>query len=127
MILLGIDIGSSSIKVNLVDGEKGISLASASYPPVEMEIISKQSDWAEQDPEVWMNNLFRALEILKAKAGSRFNEIGAIGITYQMHGLVAIDKDGKLIRNSIIWCDSRAVAIGEKAFAELGATFTVTA
>ncbi len=81
MILLGIDIGSSSIKVNLVDGEKGISLASASYPLVEMEIISKQSDWAEQDPEMWMNNLFQALEIVKAKVGGRFQEIGAIGMT----------------------------------------------
>jgi xylulokinase len=126
MILLGIDIGSSSIKVNLMDGEKGTALAGASYPPKEMEIISTQSDWAEQDPEVWMNNLFRALEMVKAKVGSRFNEIGAIGITYQMHGLVAIDKDGKLIRNSIIWCDSRAVEIGEKAFAELGEEFCLS-
>jgi len=123
MILLGIDIGSSSIKVNLVDGEKGISLANASYPPKEMEMISKRSDWAEQDPEVWMNNLFKALEMVKAKVGSRFQEIGAIGITYQMHGLVAIDKHGKLIRNAIIWCDSRAVGIGEEAFADLGEEF----
>jgi len=123
MILLGIDIGSSSIKVNLVDGEKGISLANGSYPPKEMEIISKRSDWAEQDPEVWMNNLFKALEMVKAKVGSRFQEIGAIGITYQMHGLVAIDKHRKLIRNAIIWCDSRAVGIGEEAFADLGEEF----
>jgi len=102
MILLGIDIGSSSIKVNLVDGENSVSLASASHPPKEMEIISQQSDWAEQDPEMWMDNLFLALEKVKSKVGDRFQEIGAIGISYQMHGLVAIDKNGHLIRNAII-------------------------
>lgn len=126
MILLGIDIGSSSIKVSLVDGEKGISLAHASYPPVEMEIISKQNDWAEQDAEVWMNNLFRALEIVKGTVESRFQEIGAIGITYQIHGLVAINKNGNLIRNAIIWCDSRAVDIGKQAFADLGEKFCLS-
>jgi len=126
MILLGIDIGSSSIKVSLVDGEKGTSLASSSYPPKEMEIISKKSDWAEQDPEVWVNNLFRALEIVKEKVGIRFREIGAIGITYQMHGLVAIDKNGNLVRNAIIWCDSRAVGIGDAAFDGLGENFCLS-
>lgn len=126
MILLGIDIGSSSIKVTLADGENGISLASASHPPKEMEIISKQSDWAEQDPEVWMDNLFLALEKVKSKVGDRFQEIGAIGISYQMHGLVAIDKNGHLIRDAIIWCDSRAVAIGGQAFNELGEDFCLS-
>lgn len=126
MILLGIDIGSSSIKVSLVDGEKGTSLASSSYPPKEMEIISKKCDWAEQDPEVWVSNLFRALEIVKEKVGIRFREIGAIGITYQMHGLVTIDKNGNLVRNAIIWCDSRAVGIGDAAFDGLGEKFCLS-
>jgi xylulokinase len=126
MILLGIDIGSSSIKVSLLDGEKGTSLAGASYPPQEMEIISGQSDWAEQDPELWMNNLFKALDIVKAKVSPRFREIGAIGISYQMHGLVAVDKNGNPVRNAIIWCDSRAVDIGQKAFEALGEAYCLS-
>lgn len=126
MILLGIDIGSSSIKVNLVDGEKGTSLASASYPAREMEILSVQNEWAEQDPNVWMENLTHAIELLKSKYSGTLKDIGAIGITYQMHGLVAVDKHGKLVRNAIIWCDSRAVSIGEKAFYDLGEQYCLS-
>lgn len=120
MILLGIDIGSSSIKVSLFDGEKGRSLAGASHPPVEMEILSPQTDWAEQDPGVWMSHLVVAVEMLREKAGKKFHDIGAIGISYQMHGLVAVDRQGEPVRNAIIWCDSRAVGIGDRAFQELG-------
>lgn len=120
MVTLGIDIGSSSIKVSLFDSAGGRSIASAQYPPAEMEILSKLSGWAEQDPHVWTTNLERALELLKGKAHGRFREAEAIGISYQMHGLVAVDKAGQPVRNAIIWCDSRAVAIGDRAFRELG-------
>ncbi len=123
MVFMGIDIGSSSIKVSLLDGESGRSLASAAFPPVEMEIISQQSGWAEQHPEVWMDNLLAAVDRLKPGNEKVLQAVGAIGITYQMHGLVAVDKEGVPMRNAIIWCDSRAVSIGKKAFDDLGEAF----
>ena len=126
MLLLGIDIGSSSIKVSLVDGTDGTVVSSASYPPTEMEIVALNEDWAEQNPETWMTNLFHAIDILKKEAGKRMQDVGAIGITYQMHGLVTVDKNGDLIRDAIIWCDSRAVNIGDEAFNELGHKFCLS-
>ncbi len=56
MLLLGIDLGSSSVKVSVIDGETGMTLSSASYPPTEMEISALRPGWAEQDPEVWWKN-----------------------------------------------------------------------
>ncbi|MCK9399456.1 MAG: FGGY family carbohydrate kinase [Bacteroidales bacterium] len=126
MLFLGIDIGSSSIKVSLFDADQGISMATASYPPDEMQIISKNKDWAEQDPEVWMINLKKAILLLKEGYSGNLHSVGAIGITYQMHGLVALDKSGRLVRNSIIWCDSRATGIGDKAFRDLGEEYCLS-
>lgn len=126
MVTLGIDIGSSSIKVSLFDTEKGRSIASKSYPPEEMEIISIRQNWAEQDPEVWMQHLQQAVNLLKREHETSLKEVRAIGITYQMHGLVLVDRQGKPIRNSIIWCDSRAVNIGKKAFGDLGSEFCLS-
>jgi len=120
MITLGIDIGSSSIKVSLFDAAKGESIGNASYPPQEMEILTPKHDWAEQTPEIWMDNLQHAIDLLKHNHHQPLKQVKAIGITYQMHGLVLVDADGLVIRNSIIWCDSRAVTIGNKAFDELG-------
>ncbi len=123
MITLGIDLGSSSIKVSLFDAEKGESIASSSYPPQEMKILSHQDDWAEQNPEDWMENLFQAIDLLKKQNSGALKQTQAIGISYQMHGLVLADQNMKPIRNAIIWCDSRAVDIGNKAFNELGNEF----
>ncbi len=120
MLLLGIDIGTSSIKVSIVDASTQTCIASAQYPETESEIISHQQGWAEQSPEMWWSHAKQA--ILKANATKKYNskDIKAIGISYQMHGLVLIDKDQKVLRDSIIWCDSRAVIIGDKAFKEIG-------
>ena len=120
MLLLGIDVGTSSVKVSVVDAATQKSLASVQYPETEAEIISLQSGWAEQDPESWWQ--YVQLAIQKANALKTYNptDIGAIGIAYQMHGLVCLDAQGKVLRNSIIWCDSRAVALGEKAFSSIG-------
>lgn len=118
MYLLGYDIGSSSVKASLVDAQSGERLASAFYPRVEMEIKSVQGGWAEQDPEAWWKNLQLATaDVLKGRNGA---DVSAIGISYQMHGLVLVDKDQKVLRPSIIWCDSRAVPYGAKAFKEIG-------
>ena len=113
MYLLGYDIGSSSVKASLVDSQSGECVASTFYPRTEAPISSPRSGWAEQDPEMWWDNL--KLE----KAGNP-GDILAIGISYQMHGLVCIDKDGRCLRPSIIWCDSRAVPYGQKAFERIG-------
>jgi xylulokinase len=118
MYLLGYDIGSSSVKASLVDAQTGERVASAFFPKSEMEIKSVEAGWAEQDPEAWWSNLQLATaEVLKGRNGA---EVAAIGISYQMHGLVLVDKDQNVLRPSIIWCDSRAVPYGAQAFKELG-------
>ncbi|HEX7903463.1 MAG TPA: FGGY family carbohydrate kinase [Chitinophagaceae bacterium] len=120
MLLLGIDLGTSSIKVSVVDASSQRCIASAQYPDEEAAIISVQPGWAEQNPEQWWE--FVQLAILKCHASGKYNahDITAIGIAYQMHGLVSVDKNQQPLRNSIIWCDSRAVEIGNKAFHVIG-------
>lgn len=120
MYVLGIDLGTSSIKVSVVDAASQQTLVSVQYPEVEAEIISPLPGWAEQDPERWWAHTQAAIR--KAHATGLYNpqEIQAIGIAYQMHGLVLVDKDQQVLRNAIIWCDSRAVALGEQAFEDIG-------
>ncbi|MBP3843264.1 MAG: carbohydrate kinase [Prevotella sp.] len=119
--LLGFDVGSSSVKASLVNADSGECVASAFFPEKEAPILSVKAGWAEQDPESWCGYAKLALQKVTAVSGVKSDEIAAIGISYQMHGLVCVDKDLKPLRPSIIWCDSRAVPYGEKAFAELGA------
>ena len=126
MLLLGIDLGSSSVKVSVIEGESGECLASAFHPADEMNIIAEKPGWAEQYPEEWWNNLKAAIADCIRKLGPRKNDIGAVGISYQMHGLVAVDKDKKVLRPSIIWCDSRAVTYGEKALIALGKEYCLS-
>jgi xylulokinase len=120
MFLLGIDIGSSSVKVALVNSETGLCEASAFYPKQEAPIISHKPGWAEQDPEQWWSYFKEALAEALAVSGINKNDITAIGISYQMHGLVLVDKKQRVLRPSIIWCDSRAVPYGQKAFTQIG-------
>ena len=120
MLLLGIDLGTSSIKVSVTDSQTQKCLASAQYPEEESEIIALQPGWAEQSPEMWWEHVQQAILICNAKKLYDARDIKAIGIAYQMHGLVLVDKDLNVLRNSIIWCDSRAVDIGNKAFDKIG-------
>jgi len=120
MLLLGIDLGTSSIKVSVVDGASQTCIASAQYPETEVEIIAVQSGWAEQSPDQWWEHVKQA--VLKCNATGLYNskDITAIGISYQMHGLVLVDKEQQVLRNAIIWCDGRAVPIGDEAFEAIG-------
>jgi len=120
MLLLGIDLGTSSVKVSVLEAQTQNCIASVHYPETEADIISAQPGWAEQSPDLWWENVKQA--ILKCNATNLYdsNNIAAIGIAYQMHGLVLVDKDQHVLRNSIIWCDSRAVEIGNEAFANIG-------
>ena len=120
MYLLGYDIGSSSVKASLVSVDSGKCVASSFFPKTEAEIIAVQPGWAEQDPKSWWENLKLATQAVMAESGVAKDEIAAIGISYQMHGLVCVDKDNKVLRPAIIWCDSRAVPYGQKAFETLG-------
>ena len=120
MLLLGYDIGTSSVKAALVDAQTGQTVASAQYPDAEAPIMAKQPGWAEQDPEMWWEELKQATARAAAKAGGSLADVKAIGISYQMHGLVCVGKDGKPLRPSIIWCDGRAVPYGNKAFEAIG-------
>jgi xylulokinase len=119
-LLLGIDIGTSFIKASVVDVVTQQCVASAQYPETETAITSLQSGWAEQSPEMWWQHTIQAIQKLNATNKLDSKNIAAIGISYQMHGLVLVDKNQKVLRDSIIWCDSRAVEIGEKAFKEIG-------
>ena len=120
MLLLGYDIGTSSVKAALVDAQTGQTVASAQYPDSEAPIMAKQPGWAEQDPEMWWDELKQATVRVAQKAGGSLADVKAIGISYQMHGLVCVDKAGNPLRPSIIWCDGRAVPYGNKAFEAIG-------
>ena len=124
--LLGFDVGSSSVKASLVDIDNGQCAASAFYPETEAPIKAINSGWAEQDPVMWWHNAKLALKKIMAETGCKGEDIQGIGISYQMHGLVCVDKDLKPLRDSIIWCDSRAVPYGEKAFNKLGAEYCLS-
>lgn len=121
-LLLGLDIGSSSVKASLVEAETGIIAATAQSPDCELRILAPQPGWAEQDPDTWWHHVVESMRILKTKAGD-LSGVKAIGISYQMHGLVAVDKEGKPVRHSIIWCDSRSTEYGQAAFNGLGPAF----
>ena len=119
--LLGFDVGSSSVKASLVDADTGVCAASAFFPESEAPIKAVKLGWAEQEPDSWWNYAKLSLQKIMADTGAKGEDIKAIGISYQMHGLVCVDKDLQVLRPSIIWCDSRAVPYGEKAFRDLGA------
>lgn len=121
--LLGYDLGSSSVKATLLDIETGKVVASATSPDTEMAMIAIQSGWAEQPLPEWWGNLVKATQKLKVKYPFEAELVASIGISYQMHGLVVVDKNWKPLRPAIIWCDSRAVAIGNQAFEELGSDY----
>ena len=121
--LLGFDVGSSSVKASLTDVDNGEIVAAAFYPDHEAPILAVKTGWAEQDPQMWWDNAKLALRKIMAESGAKGEDILAIGISYQMHGLVCVDKNQQVLRPSIIWCDSRAVPYGEKAFHDLGEDF----
>lgn len=120
MYALGYDIGSSFVKAAIIDVEHGSVVAAASFPDTEMVIHSPVPGWAEQDPETWWHAVIGATRLAASRASISLQKIQAIGISYQMHGLVLVDRDGRVLRPSIIWCDSRATEIGRKAFSEIG-------
>jgi xylulokinase len=120
MLLLGIDVGTSSIKVSVVDSQTQQCIGSAQYPDTESEITSVKPGWAEQSPEMWWDHVQHAIKRVATNANVNLADVGAIGIAYQMHGLVVVDKNQQPLRDSIIWCDSRAVPYGDKAFEAIG-------
>ncbi len=119
--LLGYDAGSSSVKAALLEAETGRVVATAASPARELIINSPSSGWAEQDPETWWEHLKRATAIIGERSAGALRDVKAVGISYQMHGLVVVDRDLEPLRPSIIWCDSRAASIGEEAFGCIGA------
>jgi xylulokinase len=124
--VLGLDIGSSSVKAALLDIHSGKPVAVAFSPSSEMPIASPQAGFAEQDPEMWWHEAINAVQLLKRQVDWQKHEVQAIGISYQMHGLVCVDENLKALRPSIIWCDSRAVPYGQEAFKALGNSFCLS-
>ncbi|MDD6552443.1 MAG: FGGY family carbohydrate kinase [Prevotellaceae bacterium] len=125
-LLLGFDVGSSSVKASLTDIDNGDIVASAFFPDHEAPIKAVKAGWAEQNPQMWWDNAKLALQKTMADANAKGEDIAAIGISYQMHGLVCVDKNQQVLRDAIIWCDSRAVPYGEHAFEDLGADRCLT-
>jgi xylulokinase len=121
MVLIGYDIGSSSVKACLISAETGACLAASFYPKQEMGIRAVRPGWAEQDPAAWWDNLKLATADILATSGVHPGDVKAIGISYQMHGLVCVGRDLEPLRPAIIWCDSRAVETGRQAFESIGA------
>lgn len=119
MLFLGIDLGSSSVKVSVLNGETNTEVVSAFAPEEEMKINAPQDGWAEQDPELWISYIKECL--VKIGQSVDIKDISAIGISYQMHGLVCVDADHKVLRPAIIWCDSRAVETGNAFLPDVGA------
>jgi xylulokinase len=119
-LLLGYDVGSSSIKATLMDAGTGNVLASATSPDKELEIVAAEIGWAEQKPSVWWEHVVKTTQKINAQAKFDAGDVAAIGISYQMHGLVVVDENKNVLRPSIIWCDSRAVEIGEQAARDIG-------
>jgi xylulokinase len=120
-LLLGYDVGSSSVKATLMDAGTGKAVAAATSPDRELEIIARQPGWAEQHPDTWWEHVKLATQKIRDKAQFDPGDVKAIGISYQMHGLVVVDKNKQVLRPAIIWCDSRAVPIGQKAAKDIGA------
>ncbi|OGJ89724.1 MAG: carbohydrate kinase [Candidatus Raymondbacteria bacterium RifOxyA12_full_50_37] len=120
MFLLGLDIGSSSVKASLVDAATGAAFASATSPKTELPIVAPKPGWAEQDPATWWKHVKNAIREILVSSKTDTSAIAAIGISYQMHGLVIVDRNMRVLRPAIIWCDSRAVETGEKAFKSMG-------
>lgn len=120
VLLLGYDVGSSSIKATLMNAETGKALAAATSPKKEMEIIAKKFGWAEQNPGMWWEHVVKATQMIKSQTDFDASDVKAIGISYQMHGLVVVDKNKEVLRPSIIWCDGRAVQLAKKAAADIG-------
>ncbi len=120
MLTIGYDIGSSSIKASLYDVDSGEQVSHSSHPKAEMQIQSSKPGWAEQDPQSWWDAVKVVTAYLLRDSSRPPSEIAGIGITYQMHGLVIVDRENRVLRPSIIWCDSRAVEIGDRAFKQVG-------
>src|SRR5690554_5186780 len=118
--LMGYDVGSSSVKASLIETETGKLISSATSPDTELEIMAPKPGWAEQHPAVWWEHIKLATAKIKEKATVSLEDVEAIGLSYQMHGLVLVDQNQDVIRPAIIWCDSRAVEIGDRAFSEIG-------
>ncbi|MDD2286903.1 MAG: FGGY family carbohydrate kinase [Paludibacter sp.] len=124
--LLGYDLGSSSVKASLINAETGECMSSAFFPKKEMDIKSLKSGWAEQDPHVWWDNLKKSTHAVLTESNVNSENIKSIGISYQMHGLVLVDDKQQVIRDAIIWCDSRAISYGENAFHAIGESACLT-
>lgn len=123
MLFLGIDVGSSSTKLSVLDAKTGRCVGALSYPETELAIASPEAGFAEQDPDVWWDCIQKGAAKLFASGKFDSKQIQAIGISYQMHGLVVVDAEQKVLRPSIIWCDSRAVPLGNAALAEMGTDY----
>ncbi len=125
MYLIGYDLGSTTVKTALIDASTQRVLSVVQYPDADMDIIARQKGWAEQQPEIWWRNVCQGTKRLLSQNNISAKDIKGIGIAYQMHGLVMVDKDYQVLRPSIIWCDSRAVSIGDQAFKDIGQEYCI--
>ena len=101
--ILGVDIGTSGTKTVLFS-EDGVPVSSATY---EYPLYTPRNGYAEQDPIDWWNAVVNGIRQVIEDSGAAPTDIKGIGLSGQMHGLVMLDGDNRVIRRSIIWCDQR--------------------
>tara|TARA_X000000950_G_scaffold158612_1_gene194406 strand:+ start:48 stop:1529 length:1482 start_codon:yes stop_codon:yes gene_type:complete len=103
-MFIGIDLGTSSIKMILIDQNQKI-LATANSS---LTVQSPKDGFSEQNPQEWVDSTMECLEALKLKKPKEFSETISLGISGHMHGATLIDKDGNVIRPCILWNDTRS-------------------
>ncbi|HYP54644.1 MAG TPA: FGGY family carbohydrate kinase, partial [Pyrinomonadaceae bacterium] len=104
MIFLGIDVGTGGSRAVSVDrAGRVVASATVEHAP----FASPRVGWAEQEAGDWWRASAEAVRAVLARDGVRAEEVGAVGLTGQMHGAVLLDKRDELLRPSIIWCDQR--------------------
>lgn len=103
--LMGIDIGTTSARAIIID-EEGKLLGAGVY---EYPLYHPQPLWAEQDPQDWWEGTKKSIGKALKEADVKPQEIGGIGLSGQMHGLVLLDENYEVLRRSILWCDQRTV------------------
>lgn len=104
--LIGIDLGTSGVKTVLFD-ESGKPVASST---VEYPLYQPNLGWAEQDPEDWWKGTCESINNVMLKSGVNKQDVKGVGLSGQMHGAVLLDKNDKVLRKAIIWCDQRSAA-----------------
>lgn len=130
MYFLGIDTSTTSSKALIIDGEGNVVAVASSQHTLQ----TPHPLWSEQNPEEWWTAVAASIRAALEKAGIEGQQIQAVGLTGQMHGLVILDEAGKVLRPAILWNDQRTQSqcdeihrrIGKEAFIRMSGNVALT-